>query len=408
MSWILDYVRAIDSVSESPVQFHTWSAISVIAATLKRNTFFKYKTFTIYPNQFIVLVAGPGIGKGTAIQPAHKFAKDNSLVNYMSDRITAPRIIQRLHQGFTPPLTIQGGQVITSKDASATLISSELATLLTASDWMLEFLCDAWDKGEYDYDTKNMGTNLITEMCVSLIGACVPDYIRRLNKDAAATITSGFSARTIFVYGKTKSKVLPWAEGVKPGSPLEATFKALEGRLLAISKLQGEFKFDAKARLLWDAWYQELNDNTDPNDTDVYNNFRSRQPIHVLKVAMALSASERVDLYITEDILARAIKLLEFIAQDLTEVFRGVGESDISVGLARMEVYFERRNEGRNGKGPVELSYNEILGDNIRFINHDDIVRTLKVLTLTGFLAERQANSIYYYKYQGRKIKTKP
>ncbi|HEY1646294.1 MAG TPA: DUF3987 domain-containing protein [Candidatus Saccharimonadales bacterium] len=414
MSWILDYVSAIDSVSESPVQFHTWSAVSVIAAVLKRNVFFSYKNFTIYPNQYIVLVAGPGIGKGTAITPAHKFAKDCAIANYMSDRITAPRIIEKLHQGFSPAPVVQAGQVIVSgKDASATLMSSELATLLTSSDWMLEFLCDAWDRGEFDYDTKNKGTNLITDMCVSLIGACVPDYIRRLNKDANATISSGFSARTIFVYGKQKSKILSWAEGVKAGTPLALRFQILEGELKSIAALRGEMKFDGAARVLWDAWYKELHDDFSTEDTEVYNNFRSRQPIHVLKVAMVLSVSERGDLIISESILARAIRLVELIAEGLVDVFRGVGESDISIALARLEMYFERRAElkkSSNGSGPLnlELSYNEILGDNIRIVNHDDIIRVLKVLVLTGFLLERTGNGITYYKYTGKKIRSRP
>lgn len=413
MSWIAEYVKTIDSVSESPVQFHTWSAISVIASVLKRNVYFFYKNFTIYPNQYIILVAPPGVGKGTAIQPAHKFAKDALLANYMSDRITAPRIIEKLHQGFASAPLIQNGQVLLNgKDASATLMSAELATLLTSSDWMLEFLCEAWEKGEFDYDTKNKGTNLITDMCVSLIGACVPDYIRKLNKDATATISSGFSARTIFVYGRQKSKILAWSEGVQAGTPLALKFVDLEAKLKIIGQLKGEMRFDALAQIAWEAWYAELHANYNPDDTAVYNNFRSRQPIHVLKTAMALSCSERGDLIISENILARAIRLVELVAEGLVEVFRGVGESDVSVALARIETYFERKAEAKhanNGSGPsLELSYNEILGDNIRMVNHDDIIRVLKVLVLTGYLSERTSNSVNYYKFTGKKVRSKP
>src|SRR5580693_7485003 len=99
-SWIIDYVKAIDPVSEAPLQYNLWAAISVVGAVLKRNVSIDYRTFTLYPNQYIVLVGPPGVGKGTSIHPAHEFAKEAGIANYLSDRVNAPRIIERLNQGF--------------------------------------------------------------------------------------------------------------------------------------------------------------------------------------------------------------------------------------------------------------------------------------------------------------------
>ncbi len=396
MSWIFDYVKLVDTVSEAPIDFNIWAGISVVSSVLKRNVWINYKTYVVYPNQYIVLVAPPGIGKGEAIHPAHSFAKELKLANYLSDRVTAPRIIERLFQGFNSPLKITGGQVTNGgKDASATLMSSELPTLIGSSDWMLQFLCDAWDKGEFDYDTRNKGSFTVTDMCVSLIGACVPDYIRKINKDANATVSSGFSARTIFVSAKSKSKSLPWGKGLR-NDPAKATEIAdLESRLQAIANISGEYVFDTFAQDLWNSFYIALQQSVNEDDSDVYKNFKARQHAHVLKVVMALAASESNSLVITRALLDRAIKLVADIELNLDTIFRGVGESDISAALAKLQIYMERKKK---------VEYGELLRDNIRFINHDDIVKVVKVLELTGFLTITVQGNGYVYEWTGQKV----
>lgn len=393
-SWILDYVKAIDAVSESPFTYNLWGGISVVSSVLKRNVFLNYKTFTIYPNQYIVLVGPPGLGKGVAMRDAHEFSESGKLCNYMSDRVTAPRIIERLFQGFSAAPKMQNGQVVIGqKDSSVTLTSTELPTLIGSSDWMLTFLCDAWDKGKFDYDTKNKGSFTVTGMCVSLIGGCTPDFIRRISKDANSTVSSGFSARTIFINSSTKSKKLAFSDGLRNSPAKAALISDLETRLQSIANLQGEFTWDYHARALFEQWYGTL-DTTD-DDTDVYRNFRSRQHIHVIKLAMTLSAAESSSLVINRATLEKSIAIIEDVAINIDEVFRGVGESDIAASLARLQVYIER-------KGTV--SYNELVADNIRFVNHDDIVKATKVLELIGFCTVQNQGSTWSYSHTGKPI----
>ena len=213
-NWILKYTEAIDIMSEAPVAFNTWAAISVIGSVLKKRVWLNRGPYKIYPNQYIVLVSPPGIGKGAAIHPAIGFAKkiQPPLANFMSDRITAPKIIEKLANGFTT-VTVSNGIPMQGNEASCCLQATELATFLGSSDWMMTFLCDAWDRGEYEYDTKNKGTFNITGMCVSLLGACVPEFIQTINRDRANAINGGFTARTIFVFAREKSKSIVWPYG---------------------------------------------------------------------------------------------------------------------------------------------------------------------------------------------------
>jgi len=402
-SWIFDYVSEIDAVSESPLQYNIWAAISVVSSVLKRNVWMHYKTFTLYPNQYIVLVGPPGIGKGVAMRDAHKFTDRDKLVNYMSDRITAPRILERLDAGFSGPLKVVQGQVgIFQKDSAATLTSTELPILIGSSDWMLNFLCDAWDRGEFDYDTRNKGTFNITNLCVSLIGGCTPDFIRKIARNSTDTISTGFSARTLFVNAREKSKCLPWAEGLRNNPAKKAMIDGLEDRLQKISNLAGEFKLDPFAQRAFETWYHTL--ATTGDDTDVYRNFRSRQHIHVLKASIALSAADsniamNGTLYITKAVLEKAISLIENVATGLDDIFKGVGESDISLGLGRLESYLER-------KGVV--TFNQMVADNVRHINYEHILKILDILKLTGICTEKDIGITRQYTFTGKTLGSVP
>src|SRR5271155_3237484 len=117
-NWISAYAAALDPITEAPSAYVIWSAISVISAVLKKKVWVRRGTYKVYPNQYIVLVGPPGVGKGTAIHPAHAFIKDYKpqLSNYLSDRITAPKIIEKLADGFQTQ-SVVAGNIIVGKES---------------------------------------------------------------------------------------------------------------------------------------------------------------------------------------------------------------------------------------------------------------------------------------------------
>ncbi len=396
-NWVTSYVSAIDPVSEAPSAFTMWSAISVISAVLKKKVWVNRGTYKVYPNQYIVLVGPPGVGKGSAIHPAHAFIKDYKpvLSNYLSDRITAPKIIEKLANGFQTQ-SVVAGQIVAGNEATAVIMATELSTFLSSSDWMTSFLCDTWDKNEFEYDTKNKGSSHVKDMCVSLIGACVPDFIRKINggKNAAEAINGGFTARTIFVFANEKSKDLPWPVALKDTKNGPVLIQNLRDDLEIISHLHGEFTFDNEAYHLWSSFYKTI--RTTDHDSDVVRHFKARQNIHVIKVAMCLSAAGSDNLVIDRWCLSTAIAFVQSVLDTLDITFRGVGESSLAEATAKIMTYIER-------KGLCNRS--ELVRDNHRHATMDDIDRILKTLEISHIITAFSQGGKQWYKFS---VKGKP
>lgn len=385
-NWITAYAEAMSPTTEAPDSYVIWSAVSVVSAVLKKKVWVKRGPYKIYPNQYIVLVGPPGVGKGTAVTPAHAFIKNHkpALSNYLNDRVTAPEIINKLSDGFATT-SIVNGTIVAGKESTAVINAMELSTFLGASDWMTSFLCQTWDQGEFEYGTKNKGSNKITDMCISLIGACTPDFIRKINgkQNASDAINGGFTARTLFVFANEKSKDLPWPIALEDlnvvrsnrGRTGKETVGDLRHDLEQIAHVSGEFTFTQDAIYQWEIFYKSIKHND--HDSDVIRYFKSRQNIHVLKVAMCLAAAHSDALIINLWDLNTAIGLVQGVLDTLDITFRGVGESSLAEATAKVQLYIER-------KGLAARS--ELIRDNHRHATVEDLDRIINMLAQIGFI----------------------
>jgi hypothetical protein len=222
-------------------------------------------------------------------------------------------------------------------------------------------------------------------MCTSIIGACVPEYIRKLNKDAVAAINGGFTARSIFVYAEQPSKSLadpPAIEGTTKGKQL---LQNLKDDLLEISTLKGEFKICPTAQIIWNHFYNgKMSVNKlgqtrkiEDNDSDVVMHFKRRMPTHVLKLAMTFSAAYSNSLEISKEDMINSIKCLGDVLANLDKAFRGVGESELAESSAKIQSFIER-------KGVTSRS--EILTNMHRHITSENLDRVLMLFSNIGVI----------------------
>jgi Protein of unknown function (DUF3987) len=395
-SWI-HYWEEYMSDTESPAEFNTWCAISTISATLKRNVWIDRGKFILYPNTYIILISPPGIGKGTAINPVLELLNDSNTANIMSDRVTAEKVIERLSDGWGTGTKVTSGKVAIVSDRSCLIAATELPIYLNSSVWTMELMCDLWDNkpGGISYSTKTKSSFAAKDTCVSLIGGCVPDYIRKLNREAMTAITGGFTSRCIFVFGGEKSKLVAWPSTNGTYGKLKAD---LINDLQHITTLTGQFKFSPQAIRRWEQYYQINFSKQDPFESEVVMGFKARMMAHIFKTSMCLSVAEKDDLIISETQLGNAIGLVEKVRDRIDIVFRCVGESSLAMAQDRVLTFIDR--EGIVSRGKI-LRY---LG---RHITDDDLTKVLRVLVGADLVREvsNVTGNTHSISYESTKVK---
>lgn len=385
--WLEAYLEYV-SETEAPSKYRLWSGISALSSSLKRKVFVKRGMLKIFANQYIVLVGPPGVGKGTAMTPAIELVREANTAHFIEDRATAERIQEILANGFPQIQTLGGGMNITGTDHSATAVAPELSIFLGASDWSLQFLCTLWDKSEFTYDTKKSKTVIIKENCFGLLGACTPDYIRKLNKDAMAAVAGGFTSRTIFCFAAKKEKTIVWPQGNSL-----ALKQPLVDDLRHISQLHGEMQWTKESRDLFADFYTQNEDETDEFESEVLMNFRARMWSHVVKAAMVLSISEGDDLIIKPRHVTTAINMVHEVFATLDITFRGVGESDLSEATDRIMRFIEKKGKCTRA---------EIMRFNYRHITDEDLERVLSTLKTIRFITEGFTGSSPIYTFNSK------
>lgn len=402
-SWHEAFFECVSPHTDAPDNFITWAAISLIGATLKNNVHFEIGTYILYPNQFIVLVAPPGVGKGTAMNIIGDLNDDTKLgavgkiVNTLSDRITAEKIIECIADGWNTAPTIKNMQLIFgSKDHTCLLFSEELRVLLGASEWMLTFLEVAWSQKRFEYQTKNKGSVFIDDMCCSLLAASVPDFLRNVNKEASMVISGGFSSRCLFIYAESPSKNLPWPEPLKKNSRSKALYDNLLLDLKEISRLSGEFTVAADARVILEKFLDQNKILAKEDSMEAIVNFRARIKAHVLKLAMVFSVSSRDSLVINGIDMTNAIIEVNKVIGNLERLFRGAGDSlDASI-TARVLDFIEKK--GRTTKREIHRNLYRHVGSS------ENLDRILFTLENIQFVVKSSQSKMEYYQPAVKKV----
>lgn len=373
--------------TNAPDAFITWAAFSVIGGIMKRKFFIEEGTYTIYPNQYIVLVAPPAIGKGTAINFNWRIVKDSQstgttpLANMIPDRVTGPRILERIAAGWNSAPRIVGGQVAQgSTDRSATIFSTELSILLGASDQMIDYLCEWWDRTDgYEYDTKNAGTSIIKDQCISLIAGTVPDFIRHIDRNRNMTIKGGFTSRCLFVYEEKPARYILHPPPIASNPQSVAMLKALKNDAEHIASLPGgEFKYSPGALILYDRFMTAAMIDT-KEDSEAVAHFKGRMGVHISKLAMVLAISREDTLIINQTDMANAITFVKKALTTLEKVFRGSGDSNLAEATGYVQTYLEKVGGATR---------RELLRNLYRHIDADTLDRILYVLIEIGFCSK--------------------
>jgi len=342
VNWIDSYLQYTDS-TESPLSYHKWSALSVIAGALQRRVYLKWGLGqVIYPNLYTVLIGPSGrTRKGVAIGIAKEFLKNVPGISVApessSGRQAMILAMKRAFNSFNDPT-----DGVMKFHCALTAFSEELSVFLGQGDIAyLSNLTDWYDsKDDWEYETVGRGKDSLQGLCLNLLGGTAPDWIQSMIPQEA--LGGGFTSRIIFIVEEKKRKIVPKHTVTEEEMELG---RALANDLERVALLTGEVKFTPVAEELYISWYishdEALSNNRPPIDDPRFTGYCERRATHIRKLMLICSAARGDDLIITEEDFHKAKGFLEEAELNMPKTFGGLGKSRYSDATEVIKNYIQ-------------------------------------------------------------------
>jgi hypothetical protein len=133
----------------------------------------------------------------------------------------------------------------------------------------------------------------------------------------------------VFVYQDTPRIKPPFP---KLNDAQKALFPILIEDLTRISGIQGEYKWESPAaEAKYSEWYKGRLAAPNPTGDPRLNGYFERKPVHIIKLMMIVSASQRDECVLTSDDFDAALALFEQVEAKMPKVFANVGKNPLAV-----------------------------------------------------------------------------
>ena len=201
-------------------------------------------------------------------------------------------------------------------------------------------LLNTYDCGDYTYDTKTQGTDLIKRCCVSMLGGTTPSFMKEAYSDKI--LTDGFASRGIFAFEQKNRFNKLYIEDVT-APQLQAQLEILN-HLKLLANLYGRATLSPDAEEFLKIWWeQDLGKRVNHNTK--LDGYYGRKNLHVMKMAMAVHFADNLSMEISIDECVRAIEILEKVEKNMHLSFSYSGRNPLSDLTRSVLHYMEIRGE---------------------------------------------------------------
>lgn len=327
------------SHTESPTQFHLWTAVFTIAGALGRKVWLEDGDLVYYPNFYIVFVGPPGVArKSSSISIGQRILRQMPLARFAPNSTSWQALLARLSES-TISVPIGDGRIARISDGAQFMgesltmscisaVAKELGPFMSLKNAeMLDVMTDLWDGTDPKWERKTLqhGDHVIQNPWINLIAATTPTWLRENTTEG--TIGGGFASRCIFIYGDRKQHLVPYQSRLLTRDHKEL-YDSLVHDLQEISELLGGVRMTDEAYEWGEHWYLE-NEKNPPLILagERYEGVIARRQTMMHKLALVLLASHGNNLVITPEVLQQADRLLQSAEATLPMVFNKVGMS---------------------------------------------------------------------------------
>lgn len=313
-SWLDAYIEYTAN-QESPTVFHEWVALCILSAAVGRSIWIPRIKYTIFPNIFVILVAGSAkCKKSTAIKIGEKILKaieDPPMV--FAQRITTEALIEAMTLS-----KIDGG-------SSGIVVADELAVFMGAGakeSGIVPLLTTLYDSPEeWTYHTRSHGKEVLKNVTLTILAGTTRVWLK--SAIPADSIAGGFASRIIFVYQDMPNRPILFYEE----TPWEIELRSclIHDLTLIRKEIKGPLNFSPEAKAIAQKWYEEEWQKVRDEKVDGYF---SRKHDTMFKIAGLLSVADSATRIIEPRHIKRALELLsqneEFMEAILASVVASI------------------------------------------------------------------------------------
>lgn len=267
--------------SEAPANYHRWACSSILGALLGRQIYLPFGASRIYPNQYIMLMGPPATKKGTVINIAKNLLAGAGYQRFSADRTSKERFLMDMNSMDDMEEDLEN--LTFDAPAESYVMAGEFVDFIGQGDvGFMMTLTNLWDNLPLYEHKKITGRSvLVQKPTVNVLGgSTATTFLIAFPPEAMGT---GALSRILLINGEAAGNKVPWPE------PLDELQRAiLIARLQDIKDtIKGEMNLTQAAKDIGSEIYNKLI----PVDDARFSHYMQRRHIHMVKLAMILTAS---------------------------------------------------------------------------------------------------------------------
>jgi hypothetical protein len=304
-------------------RFIEWGAVWMVGSAVTRSVVMRARGQPTAPNLYVMLVAGPGAGKSQTISAVRSVLLPATSFSLLPASVTRAALEDYMEDNLRSR-KMPDGAVMPSHECIA--LSEEMHGILPEHDvGHLTVYNELYDlKDVHKARTRSNGEiNLQRPYCTLITGA-QPAYLATTLPEQAWGM--GFMSRVIPVFDLPRERTSAFE--------IEDVDYALKSKIIndlkQLKMLHGNFRWEAKAKALYEEWWVKGGGKPVPNNKRLTIGYNARRERHFFKLAMIFSLSRSNDLHVSLDDARRAIVLLTGTESRMRHIFNEMAATGVS------------------------------------------------------------------------------